>query len=286
MQFSFTQFFKVLKKNKHHIPALLGYATSMERHVKPKQMKDVAMAYANVTLRALEQGNSNLATATYRRSLKVSEETVEGERLEILEYLSTICFSEDVAAQIYYEIGLELLKTKSSNLEAINAFKISDAFGGTSESLYSSMSKFQIVKQIKMNNENLGSALKLLQSALSHGVGDLQIEALVLSGEIKEVRKILSFHKKILHHVTHILICISQILLQILYNIDGAIEDYEKATEFPKTDASSIAYYNLGLALKSIDGDMKSVENHIEMALNLGHDPTVSFDDSPCYVNF
>lgn len=69
-------------------------------------------------------------------------------------------------------------------------------------------------------------------------------------------------------------------------DIDGAIKDYEKATEFPNTDASSIAHYNLGLALKSIDGDLKSIENHIEVALNLGYDPTVRFDSSPIYVNF
>ena len=156
-------------------------------------MKDVAMAYANVTLRALEQGNSNLATATFRRSLNVSEGTGEGEKLEILQYLSTICFNEDVAAQIYYEIGLELLKTKSSHSEAINAFKTSDAFGATSDSLYSSMSKFQIAKLKQMKNENLGTALELVQTAISHGVGDLQIEALVLSGEIKEVRKFFFF---------------------------------------------------------------------------------------------
>jgi tetratricopeptide (TPR) repeat protein len=64
-----------------------------------------------------------------------------------------------------------------------------------------------------------------------------------------------------------------------LQNISGAIEEYKKAIEYPRTDTTGIAYYNLGMALKSEGGDAKAIENHIEMALNLGIDPTVSMID-------
>ncbi len=60
-----------------------------------------------------------------------------------------------------------------------------------------------------------------------------------------------------------------------LSNVDGAIKDYEKAIEFPKTDATATAHYNLGLAKRSKGGDVKAIEKHIELALNLGLDPTV-----------
>ena len=65
------------------------------------------------------------------------------------------------------------------------------------------------------------------------------------------------------------------IQLQKLSNINGAIKDYEKAIELPKTDATATAHYRLGLALRSKGGDTKTVENHIEFALNMGLDPTV-----------
>ncbi len=151
-------------------------------------MKDVAMAYVNVTVSALEQGNLKLATATFQRSLKVSDSLIEGEeRIELLRHLATICFNEDLAAQVNYDIGLEMLKMKSPDSDVISAFKISNGFGTLNDNIYSALSKFQIAKIKSTSNDNLEGALQLVLSALGSGMGDLQVDALVLSGELKQV---------------------------------------------------------------------------------------------------
>lgn len=62
-----------------------------------------------------------------------------------------------------------------------------------------------------------------------------------------------------------------------MLDVIGAIEDYQKAITFPESESTATAYYNLGIALKSQEGDPQIIENHIEMALNLGIDPTVSY---------
>ena len=65
------------------------------------------------------------------------------------------------------------------------------------------------------------------------------------------------------------------VTLEKFLNVTGAIQDYEKAIEYPTTSATATAYYNLGIALRSEQGEIKVIENHIEMALNLGMDLTV-----------
>ena len=69
-------------------------------------------------------------------------------------------------------------------------------------------------------------------------------------------------------------------------NVEGAIEDYEKAIGYPANEASATAYYNLGMTLKLQGGDTKTIENHIEMALNLGIDLTVSLFDLFPYTHY
>lgn len=80
-----------MKKSPKHIPALLGYATSMERYAKPKQMGVVVELYTNVTIAALEQNTDKLAEATFRRAIAVSER-VEGERLGVLKFIASFSF--------------------------------------------------------------------------------------------------------------------------------------------------------------------------------------------------
>jgi hypothetical protein len=183
----YLKFLKVLKKAPGYIPAILGYATSMERYVKPKQLVDVAKAYANVTVYALEQDNLNLAEATLRRSLKVSEK-IEGDRIETLKHLSSICFTSDLAAEIYYELGQELMKYEFALSEVLNAFKISNAFASENQNGFGSKALFQIAKITLDVKDEPEKALKFIESALSQGVGNLEVDALVLSGKVKEVR--------------------------------------------------------------------------------------------------
>ena len=177
----------MLKKTPGYIPAILGYATSMERYVKPKQLGDVAIAYANVTVYALEQDNVGLAGATFKRSLKVSE-SIEGDRIETLKFLSTISFTKDLATEIYYELGLELMKSESTISDALEAFKISNAFGSETQNIFSSKSLFQIAKLTLDMEGKPKKVLQKIETALSQGMGDLQADGLVLSGQIKEVR--------------------------------------------------------------------------------------------------
>mmetsp|Transcript_26208 Transcript_26208/g.39292 ORF Transcript_26208/g.39292 Transcript_26208/m.39292 type:complete len:444 (+) Transcript_26208:188-1519(+) len=239
------QFLKVLKKSPGYIPAILGYATSLERYAKPKQLHDVARAYANVTVHALEQDNTGLAEATFRRSLKVTK-SIEGERIDILKLLSTICFNADLAAEIYYELGEEYKKSDTTLTEALKTFKISNIHASESHSSFYSKALYQIAKLTFDQQNKPRKAMELIKSALSQDLGELQVDALILSGQIKEN----------------------------LVDVTGAIEDYKNAIEFPTSSATATAYYNLGIALKSEQGDSKIIENHIEMALNLGMDLT------------
>ncbi len=185
-----------MKKLPSHIPAILGYATSMERYVKPKQLDEVARAYANVTMYALEQDNYNLAEAAFRRSLQVSEK-IEGDggRMELLKLLETIVFNNDLGSEIYYELGVEYTKTDDSQSEhSIHAFKISSAFANTTNNIFHQKSLYQRAK-LSFNVEGkLDKATQLIKSALSHDLQELQVEALVLSGMIKEVRFMIDLH--------------------------------------------------------------------------------------------
>ena len=180
------KFLKVLKRSPKHIPAILGYATSMERYVKPKQMDEVAIAYANATISALEQGKENLAVATFQRSLQVSK-SFDGDRLKVLQYLATTAFNNDLGAEIYYELGLELNGVNlSPPSDVIKAFKISNKFASSPESEFYSKSTFHIAKLTFIEGK-LEQATQLIKTALSHNLNELEAEAYVLSGQIKEV---------------------------------------------------------------------------------------------------
>lgn len=49
------QFLKVIKKAPDHLPAHLGYATTLERDGKSKQISAAALAYGNATRVAIVQ---------------------------------------------------------------------------------------------------------------------------------------------------------------------------------------------------------------------------------------
>lgn len=53
------------------------------------------------------------------------------------------------------------------------------------------------------------------------------------------------------------------------------MEDYNNAISSPQSNSTAQAYYYLSLALKSLNGDTKTIENYMEVALNLGIDVTV-----------
>lgn len=168
----------------------------MERYVKPKQLDEVARAYANATIYALEQHNYKLAEAAFRRSLQVSDK-IEGDggRIELLKLLATIVFNNDLGSEIYYELGIEYAKSDDSQSEdSIHAFKISSAFANTTNNIFHQKSLYQIAKLTFNVEGKLDKAMQLIKSALSHDLQELQVEALVLSGMIKEVRFIINVH--------------------------------------------------------------------------------------------
>ena len=250
------QFMKVLKKAPYHIPAILGYASSLERFVNPKQLGDVVMAYANVTQHALTQDTMNLAQASFRRALLVSRE-MEGDRIDVLQRLSAVAFTYELAADAQFELGMEMLKQSSADSQyqndAILSFRIANGYSAKNSedgSGFHPQSLVQLGKMAMDIDGNPKRALSLLENALTMELGDLTVEALVYSARSKEG----------------------------LNDIQGALQDYQKAVapELPTSEATVTAHYNLAVAMMHQKMNSADIENHMEMALNLGKDVTVS----------
>ncbi len=242
------QFLKVLKKAPWHIPARLGFASSLERSSTPKQLGEVILAYTNVTKYALIQKNEALAVASFKRALSLASDIKVG-KLNVLEKLSTIAFSNEIAAEVQYELGMESL----NNYEAAIFFKTANKYmANNSDSVkgFHAKSLVQLGRRALEFEGNATKSLALLESALRVNLGDLTGEALVISARSK----------------------------QKLGNNEGAIEDYKKAIIFDNTpsDSTSTAHFNLAILMMNKNMDSEEIKGHVEMALNLGLDLNVS----------
>lgn len=248
------QFLKVLKKFPFHIPALLGYATSLERIANSRQLVDVVMAYTNVTRSALALGNENLAEASLRRATSVSR-NIEENRVDLLREVARLSFTNELAAEAHFELGMELLSNSSDDSQnekdAISAFlacneyarrNTEDGQGVHGKSLV------QLGKLALERENNPEKALLLLDQASSHDLGDLVVECLVYSARSK----------------------------YSLGDREGARVLLERAIapESPRSDASAFAYHLLAVIMKELGKDSVQVERNMEMALNLGLDVT------------
>lgn len=184
---------KVMKKVPTHIPAILGYATSLEKWAKPKQLGDVIFAYANVTEIALKQGNKALAEASLRKSLSVIKNIDDSKKVPALRLLSSLCFTYELAADINYQMGMELIKNEGIQIqrEATVAFHMANELKlkGSDKNLVHSQSLLELGRIKLISEHNATGALHFLDKLLGSEVieNELTVKALVLSGDAKQV---------------------------------------------------------------------------------------------------
>eukprot|EP00979_Chaetoceros_neogracilis_P001568 scaffold269_cov245-Chaetoceros_neogracile.AAC.17 len=243
------QFLKVLKKAPNHIPAILGYASSLERFANPKQKGDVAIAYSNVTRSALIQENAGLAQASFRRAIIVCRDMDEN-RIHILQELASIAFTYDLAADINYELGMELVKLDTGDarlaLKSANEYSKLGSEDGNGFHAKSTLLLGKIALDVE-NDPKKG--LILLKKALtSLDLGDMIVEALLYSARSKVA----------------------------VDDFEGAIQDLRDAvnSEFSKSDTSAEAHHFLAVIMKTQNMDTAAIEKHMEASLNMGKELT------------
>ena len=252
------QFLKVLKKAPSHIPASLGYASSLERYASSKQLGDVVTAYLEVTKHALMQGNRNLAQATFSRALSVADD-VENDRIGVLKSISDVAFSNAIAADTQYKIGMETLNKfstdPSSENDSIAHFDMANEFMSKDMEGSDNFHPKSIVQLAKIALDYEGNAeksLSLVNNALSAQLGEMTAQALIISARCK----------------------------QKLGDVEGAIQDYKKSfisEDMNNAESSTAsAHFNVALLMKQINMDQAEIKEHMEMALNLGMDSNVS----------
>ena len=236
------QFLKVLKKSPNHLPAILGYASSLERIGNPRQMMDVVTAYLNATKIALVQDNKNLADATLKRAVSASR-GIDGDRIEALNYIAEMAFSVENAADIHFDTGFEFLKI--DNIEkAQYHFMLSNTYLQNNNKIHA-RSTLQLGKLIL--SENTSKAMKLIEMALEEGdIGEMKSEAHLLLAEA----------------------------LSSLGQDEEAIKNLKEGLKINGAPPSILAatHYQLSILLDRTGIDSDDKEVHMATALNLGHD--------------
>lgn len=240
------QFLKVLKKTSYtHIPALLGYASSLERLASPQTV----MAYTNVTRNALSQDAHELATASFERALG-SALFMKAGKLDALHHLRTICFTNKMAAEIYFEIGLEMSIHSADRQQIIDSYKLANAYSLDDTGTPHAPSLLELAKLAFLENDH-EQALSSINNALTEYLDDRKVEALTYLGRISE----------------------------IVSDWDGATQAYKEAVTLPLSNASADANYYFGLFLRAHGGSDEEVRLYLEKALNLGFNLTFEATD-------
>ena len=202
------QFKKVLKKSPRHIPAILGYATAIERSGNPKQIFEVALAYGNATKAALAIGDDRLATIALRRAITLCNDaatTSKDNKLDTFRRLSELAFTSELAAEMYYAIGSEIathildgggdgVDKSESNEDALRAFEIANRFAcsgqDASAECHGHGGSLSMLARLTLTVR--GDAAKSLSYASLVLKGDTddetKIDAHVIAGQAKMVR--------------------------------------------------------------------------------------------------
>ena len=194
------QFLKVIKKAPNHLPAHLGYATALERAGKSKQMSTASLAYCNATKVAIIQGDKvdpmvkagagGLAENILRRAVAIAKSAPSGDKVETLQQLSKYAHTNALAADIYYEIGLEMVKQgideENKRDDAKQAFTIANEFvlmRNDSETPYHIKSVVEMGK-ISLDHENDAKRVIHMFNNVKnvHMEDDVHVELLVLVG--------------------------------------------------------------------------------------------------------
>ncbi len=206
------QFLKVIKKAPDHLPAHLGYATAVERAGKSKQIGTAALAYANATRVAILQGErvdptvdagrGGIAENILRRAVQLAKSApVQGSgggnsRLETLRKLGEYAHTLALAAEIHYEIGMEIVANSvsgdhnggdSKKEEAVGTFSIANGFIAARNDTKTPYHIGSIVElgKIALDEEGNGrTVVRLFQKVKDvHMEDDRHAEMLVLVGQ-------------------------------------------------------------------------------------------------------
>ena len=207
------QFLKVIKKAPDHLPAHLGYATCVERSGKSKQINTAALAYGNATKVAIIQGervdpmvkagSGGIAENIMRRAVQLAKSAPSG-RSETLQLLSTYAHTSALAADIYFEIGMEISKKGidqgDNKDEAMQAFSVANEFVATRNDTESPYHIGSIVELGKIALEYEGNGNKIIENFNKvknvHMEDDLHVELLVLVGRAHVVSVISSDNER------------------------------------------------------------------------------------------
>ncbi|KAL7544627.1 hypothetical protein ACHAWF_008003 [Thalassiosira exigua] len=213
------QFWKVIKKAPYHLPAHLGYATALERTGKSKQLSTAALAYGNATKVAIIQGErvdpmakagaGGIGENIMNRAVQIAKSAPSG-RLETLRALSVHAHTAALAANIHYEIGIEISRQgidKGENkARAVQAFTIASEFvamRNDTETPYHIGSAIERAKIFLEHDNNAGKAVELLDKVKNvHMEDDLHVELLVLVGRAHVVSIVFALCAHNFHHGT------------------------------------------------------------------------------------
>ena len=257
------QFLKVIKKVSDHLPAHIGYATAIERDGKSKQIIKGALAYGNATRVAITQappidplvqaGGGGIAENILRRAVKLAK-AAPAQRLETLQILSTHAHTAALAADIYYEIGLEIASSSESTVESRASAK--EAFTIANE--------FVLTRNDDKSRFHIGSTIELGRLALD-GDNDAK-KATEYLNQIKDDHMEDNDHVKLLILVGRAHMALGE--------IEVAISQLTRALSLPDSPDTQNAHYELAIALTKNKADKHEIDIHFEKALDFGMDPT------------
>ena len=242
---------------------ILGYATVLERGGKSKQISTSALAYGEAARVAVTQGDvvdpmgkagsGGLAENILRRALQLAKSSPISDKLETLQKLSTYAHTNALAADIYYEIGLEIVNQGidgNKKDEAVQAFCIANEFivlRNDDDTPYHVKSMVQLAKIALEHDSNANKVIDYFKMVKDvHMDDDVHVDLLVIVGRA---------------HVS-------------LGEIETAISEFTRALSFPQSSSTASAHYEMAMALKKSNADTQEIKTHFEKALDMGVDAT------------
>lgn len=240
---------KVLSKAPEHLPALIGYARTLE--LVSNNMTDIAMAFGDAGRIAVIQGEGEKSEALLRHAIDVAR-TVGAERISLMLQLCGNAHTPLLAADTYYFIGLELLRQgdEESPVSAKNAFLVANNLvekyakaEGYSLSGVHGLSLVELGRLTVTLDGNVTEAKKLLMQALGDDWDDNGANVYCIMGNIMEGNG----------------------------DVDGAIAAYNSALELSESEyLNGEIHHQIALALSKVDSDENIINAHFEKALEGG----------------
>lgn len=297
------QFLKVIKKAPEHLPAYLGYATALERAGNIKQIHTAALAYGNATKIAITQGDKvdplastgagGIAENILRRALVLAKSS-PNKNLETLQQLNAYAHTAAIAADIYHEIGLEIVRQgvekEDKERDAIQAFTFANEFIATRNDTQTPYHVGSIVElgKLALLKDDARSVIDLFNKVKNvHMEDDVHVELLVLVGRAFVVS--LTYYLAILIRFFlslptqpnfDTIVNFRHSCRQKLGELETAITEFTRALSFPESPSTAFAHYELASTLRKNNGDTHEINLHFEKALNLGMDPTSEVIDA------